>query len=58
MPITVTFCLQRLTCALSLLLTGMLANIMFYGIPKDPNDQLAIGPLKLSWDEFRIGKLV
>ncbi|XP_013410431.1 polycystic kidney disease protein 1-like 2, partial [Lingula anatina] len=31
---------QRLTCALTLLLTTMLTNIMFYGIPTDdPEDQ-------------------
>ncbi|XP_053405410.1 polycystic kidney disease protein 1-like 3 isoform X2 [Mercenaria mercenaria] len=32
---------QRVTCALSLLLTTMLTNIMFYGIPTDdPDDQV------------------
>lgn len=32
---------QRVTCALSLLLTTMLTNIMFYGIPTDdPEDQV------------------
>ena len=34
---------QRLTCALCLLLTTMLANLMFYGIPTaDPNGQVSV----------------
>ena len=40
---------QRLTCAFNLLLSIMLGNIMFYGIPTDdPNDQILTGPIQLS----------
>lgn len=40
---------QRLTCAFNLLLTIMLGNIMFYGIPTDdPRDQILTGPVGVS----------
>lgn len=31
---------QRVSCCFSLLLCTMLTSIMFYGIPKDPSDQV------------------
>ena len=47
---------QRLTCALSLLLTTMLTNIMFYGIPTDnPEDQVAAGDVTFSLSAIIIG---
>ena len=48
---------QRLTCALSLLLTTMLTNIMFYGIPTDePGDQVGgVGGINLSVSALMIG---
>ncbi|KAJ8304148.1 hypothetical protein KUTeg_017731, partial [Tegillarca granosa] len=47
---------QRLTCALSLLLTTMLTNIMFHGIPTDdPDDQKTVGHITLSLADIVIG---
>ena len=48
---------QRLTCALSLLLTTMLTNIMFYGIPTDdPDDQVGeAGGISISLSAIIIG---
>ncbi|XP_052807005.1 uncharacterized protein LOC128236161 [Mya arenaria] len=47
---------QRLTCALSLLLSTMLTNLMFYGIPTDePTDQVKAGPFSLSLTQIVIG---
>ena len=48
---------QRLTCALSLLLTTMLTNIMFYGIPTDdPEDQVGeAGGITISSSSIIIG---
>ena len=48
---------QRLTCALSLLLTTMLTNIMFYGIPTDdPEDQVGeAGGISISLSAIVIG---
>jgi hypothetical protein len=47
---------QRLTCCLTLLLTTMLTNLMFYGIPTDdPEDQLVTGGFKLSLSQIVIG---
>ena len=40
---------QRVTCALCLLLTTMLANLMFYGIPSnDPSEQVCASLLTVS----------
>ncbi|KAH3715202.1 hypothetical protein DPMN_057908 [Dreissena polymorpha] len=47
---------QRLTCTLSLLLTTMLTNLMFYGIPTDdPADQVVAGAFKFSLSQIVIG---
>ena len=47
---------QRLTCALSLLLTTMLTNIMFYGIPTDDaEDQVTAGEITFSLSAIIIG---
>ncbi|XP_052246475.1 uncharacterized protein LOC127855131 [Dreissena polymorpha] len=47
---------QRLTCTLSLLLTTMLTNLMFYGIPNDdPADQVVAGAFKFSLSQIVIG---
>lgn len=47
---------QRLTCCLTLLLTTMLTNIMFYGIPTDnPEDQVSAGGFKMSLSQIIIG---
>ncbi|XP_052792159.1 polycystic kidney disease protein 1-like 2 [Mya arenaria] len=47
---------QRLTCALSLLLSTMLTNLMFYGIPTDePADQVKAGPFSLTLSQIVIG---
>ncbi|XP_053374546.1 polycystic kidney disease protein 1-like 2 isoform X2 [Mercenaria mercenaria] len=47
---------QRLTCCLTLLLTTMLTNLMFYGIPTDdPEDQLVTGGFRLSLSQIIIG---
>ncbi len=39
---------QRLTCALTFLLTAMLANLMFYGTTDDPEDQHSIGQFTIN----------
>lgn len=47
---------QRLTCALCLLLSSMLVTIMFHGIPTDdPDDQLKYGDLHISLTDVVIG---
>ena len=47
---------QRLTCALCLLLMTMLTNIMFYGIPtNDPEDQAGVGGITISLSSIIIG---
>lgn len=47
---------QRLSCALVLLLTAMLTNLMFYGIPTDDvEDQLAVQGLVFSVTSIMIG---
>ena len=47
---------QRLSCALSLLLTTMLTSIMFYGVPTDdPEDQLSSGGFTISLSDIVIG---
>ena len=56
-PLTSNFTrVQRLTCALCILLTVMLSNIMFHGIPRDdPEDQIDHGDFHLSLVDFVIG---
>ncbi|XP_071117914.1 uncharacterized protein [Haliotis cracherodii] len=47
---------QRLTCGLCLLLTTMLTNIMFHGVPTDaPEDQVQSGTVALSLSGIVIG---
>ncbi|XP_052253711.1 uncharacterized protein LOC127860029 isoform X6 [Dreissena polymorpha] len=47
---------QRLTCALSLLLTTMLTNLIFYGVPTDdPAQQVQDGAFRLSFSQIVIG---
>ncbi|XP_060069517.1 polycystin-1-like protein 2 [Ylistrum balloti] len=47
---------QRLSCALSLLLTTMLASLMFHGIPTDdPADQYSTSGITLSLSDIVIG---
>ena len=47
---------QRLTCACSLLLTTMLTNIAFHGIPRDdPKYQVDHGDFQMSWVNVVIG---
>ncbi|XP_041368785.1 polycystic kidney disease protein 1-like 2 isoform X2 [Gigantopelta aegis] len=47
---------QRLTCALSLVLSMMLTSIMFHGIPQDdPEDQIDFGDFHFSLVDFVIG---
>ncbi|XP_069140448.1 polycystin-1-like protein 2 isoform X2 [Argopecten irradians] len=48
--------IQRLSCALSLLLTTMLASLMFHGVPTDnPEDQLSAGGISFSLSDIIIG---
>ncbi|XP_041368276.1 polycystic kidney disease protein 1-like 2 isoform X2 [Gigantopelta aegis] len=48
--------IQRLTCALCILLSTMLTNIMFHGIPRgDAEDQIDYGDFHLSLVDFVIG---
>ena len=47
---------QRLTCALNLLVSTMLVNLMFLGIPRDdPREQVDYGDFHLSLVDFVIG---
>ena len=47
---------QRLTCALGILMTTMLTNIMFHGIPRDdPQYQIDYGDFHVSIVDFVIG---
>ena len=46
---------QRASCCLSVLLTAMLANAMFYELNGKSEQVLQIGPLKFSWRQVIIG---
>ena len=49
---------QRLTCCLSLFMTYMLCNIMFYGIEAKSGAEeqsMDLGPTTITWTELRIG---
>ena len=48
---------QRISCCLSILFATMLTNAMFYDIRIDaPMDEtFRLGPIKLSWRQFKIG---
>lgn len=47
---------QRVSCCFSLLMTAMMTNIMFYGIPSDPGEQvLDFGALRITMQEIIIG---
>ena len=45
---------QRASCCLSVLLTAMLANAMFYKLDGKPEQVLQVGPLKFSWHQIII----
>ena len=46
---------QRASCCLSLLLTAMLANAMFYELDGKSENVIQIGPLKFTWRQVVIG---
>ncbi|XP_078376213.1 polycystin family receptor for egg jelly-like [Oculina patagonica] len=46
---------QRASCCLSVLLTAMLANAMFYELDGKSEQVIQIGPLKFSWRQVVIG---
>jgi len=46
---------QRASCCLSVLLTAMLANAMFYELNGKSEQVIQIGPLKFSWRQVIIG---
>ena len=48
---------QRVSCCLSLFMTYMLSNIMFYGRePEAGGEQtMELGPTSITWTEVRIG---
>ena len=46
---------QRATCCLSLLMSAMLANAMFYRTDKVADPTIQIGPLKFSWRQIIVG---
>ncbi|XP_022787369.1 polycystic kidney disease protein 1-like 2 [Stylophora pistillata] len=46
---------QRASCCLSVLLTAMLANAMFYELDGGTEQIIQIGPLKFSWRQVIIG---
>ena len=46
---------QRVSCCLSVLLTAMLANAMFYELNGKSEQVIQIGPLKFSWRQVTIG---
>ena len=46
---------QRATCCLSLLMSAMLANALFYRTDKEADPTIQIGPLKFSWRQIVVG---
>ena len=46
---------QRASCCLSLLLTAMLANAMFYELDGKSENVIQVGPLKFTWRQVVIG---
>ncbi|XP_071823907.1 polycystin-1-like protein 2 isoform X6 [Apostichopus japonicus] len=48
--------LQRVSCCFSLLMTAMMTNIMFYGVPTSPGEQvLDFGAVRITIQEIIIG---
>ena len=47
---------QRVTCCLSLFMSFMVTNIIFYGIEGDPSTEqkMDLGPTTITWTELRI----
>ena len=46
---------QRASCCLSLLLTAMIANAMFYNLGGKSDGAIQVGPLKFSWRQIVTG---
>ncbi|PFX14626.1 Polycystic kidney disease protein 1-like 2 [Stylophora pistillata] len=46
---------QRLSCCLSVLLTSMFANAMFYKLEGNYQQPIQVGPLKMSWRQVVTG---
>ena len=46
---------QRASCCLSVLLSAMLANAMFYRLDGKTEQVIQVGPLKFSWEQVVIG---
>ena len=46
---------QRASCCLSILLSAMLANAMFYDVTGKSEQVIQVGPLKFSWRQVVIG---
>ena len=46
---------QRLSCCLSVLLTAMLTNAMFYNLEGKYEQPIQVGPLKMSWRQVVTG---
>ena len=46
---------QRLSCCLSILMTAMVANAMFYQFGEDEGDTFKLGPLEVGWTQVIIG---
>jgi len=46
---------QRASCCLSVLLSAMIANAMFYNIGGDSDGAIQIGPFKFSWRQIVVG---
>ena len=46
---------QRVSCCLSVLLTAMLANAMFYKLGGKSDEVIQLGPLEFSWRQVVIG---
>ena len=46
---------QRLSCCLSVLLTAMVTNAMFYNFGAPHKDSFQVGPVKMSWTQIKIG---
>ena len=47
--------LQRLSCCLSVFMSAMIANAMFYRFGAEADSTFSLGPLVVSWDQIIIG---
>jgi hypothetical protein len=59
-PDSVFTTVQRVSCCLTVFMTYMITNIMYYGIEPEKGGEMKmdLGPYSITWTELRIGKML